>query len=471
MQASLKSLLRKYGLVIALSALALRAAAGVDRQTAQAQTPGWTQPQLIFEGRGIISAPSLIADTFGRVHAFWIFQADNQGDHPQQQIYYTRLDQPTWLANDIFVSPATATSLKSAISRTGLALLWGGNLFATAGLSPGASAQDWSGPSNFEKVYPEAGLSVDPAGALWAIYSATGTNEIFVQRRNPDSGVWEAPRLVGDPVNPSAAPDGTRLAISSDGTMHAVWAEYQLPNGWPPIGLYYAQSTDGGITWSGRHKIASSNFNQPNVIVGQGAQVYVAWTGVAGVGLKYFEASDDEGRTWQDAQIVEDHLGGGSEGAPNLAVDADGNVHMVFSHNGCVWHAVRENSVWSSPECVSAGAATNAHIESPAMALGLGNQLHVIFWTDNRQLWYTKLTLGITGQTPLPTPTFALPTATAAPAATITPQPSQTPLPDYGPPARPETATEPGLWALAAGIVPVVLLTLIVAVFRRPFRR
>ena len=39
------------------------------------------------------------------------------------------------------------------------------------------------------------------------------------------------------------------------------------------------------------------------------------------------------------------------------------------------------------------------------MALGLGNQLHVLFWTDNRQLWYTKLMLGITGQSPLPTPT------------------------------------------------------------------
>ena len=84
MRSSLKRSLRTYGIACGLSALALGAAFAMLWQTAQAQGDGWTQPQLIFEGRGVISAPTLIADVFGRVHAFWIFLADNQGDHPQE---------------------------------------------------------------------------------------------------------------------------------------------------------------------------------------------------------------------------------------------------------------------------------------------------------------------------------------------------------------------------------------------------
>jgi len=139
---------------------------------------------------------------------------------------------------------------------------------------------------------------------------------------------------------------------------------------------------------------------------------------------------------------------------------------MVFSHNGCVWHASRHNNVWSAPECISTGVPANSQIEFPAMTIGAGNQLYVLFWTDRRQLWYTTRVLAAPVQTPQPTPTLVVSTPTSV-APTVTPAPSQTPLPDFGPAPRPEQATQPGIWALLAGIVPVVFLTLVVALFRR----
>jgi len=356
------------------------------------------------------------------------------------------------------------------MTRAGLALLWGGNRFAWSNSSPGPTAKDWVGPRTLDAVYSESALTVARDGALWVIYSAIATNEIYVQRLDPDRQIWEAPLLVGDPVNTNAAPDATRLAISADGTLHAVWAEYQLPNGWPPLGLYYAQSSDGGKTWSGRRKIAGQSYNQPNVIAGPNRQVYVTWTGTAGIGQKFFQESLDEGQNWESPVIVMKDLGGGSEGAPNLAVDSAGNLHMVFSHNGCVWYAGRENNIWSVPECISHGAAANSQIEFPTMTLGLGNQLHVLFWTDRRQLWYTTRTLPVAGLPALPTPTPFVPTATPV-VPTAAPTPVATLLPDYGPPARPEQATQPGVWALVAGVAPVMVLVLVVAVFRRTRRR
>ncbi len=460
------NLQRRKSKVLALAIVAVAGVLGIWWTPALAQSAGWNTPQLIFEGRGSIFSPALVADRFGQVHAFWIFQPDqSEGDNQGQLVYYTRLDQPTWPVNDIFAVPKAAGTLQAIMNADGLALLWAGRFFAWSGPSPHASAKDWNGPLDVLAGYAEAGLAVAPDGALWMTYGA-GTNDIYVQRLNPDTGAWQAPQLVGDPTNPNTAPDGVRLAISADGRMHVVWAEYQLPNGWPPVGLYYAQSSDGGLAWSGRRRMAGALFNQPNVVVGPGQSVYVTWTGTAGAGQKYFQESIDGGQTWEGPIKVIDQGGGGSEGPPNLAVDSGGNLHMVFSHNGCVWYTRRENSIWSNPECISLGAARNAAIEQPVMALGLGNQLHVFFWTDRRQLWYTTLTLPIAGQAPQPTVTPIVPTATSV-VPTTTPTPSPTPLPDYGPMAQPGQATQPGVWALVAGVVPVVVLFVVVAVSRR----
>jgi hypothetical protein len=437
---------------------------------AQAQTDGWTAPKLIFEGRGVINAPTLVADQYGQVHAFWVFQQDQQTNSPQQQIYYTRLDQPTWPVNDIFSGPVGVPTLKASAWQDGLAILWSGSKLAMSNFAPKASAQAWSSRGSIDSAYSEAGMATALDGALWVIYGTTSSNEIVVQRLNPVTKAWEAPRLVSDVVNAGTAPDGTRLSISADGTLHAVWAEYLLPNGWPPIGLYYAQSTDGGLTWTDRHKITGPNFNQPNVVAGPGKNVYVTWTGTAGAGQKYFQESLDGGHTWQNQVTVMSQPGGGSEGAPNLAVDSAGNIHMVFSHNGCVWHTSRQNNVWSAPECISIGVPVNSQIEFPTMAIGLGNQIHVLFWTDRHQIWYTSRALPVAGQQPLATPTLTIPTATAI-VPTATAVPSQTPIPDFGPPVQPETATQPGVWALLSGVIPVVALFAFILVQRSTRRK
>src|SRR5207248_6100379 len=111
MRPAVTSMFRKYGLALALSALGLCAAAATLWQPVDAQTGGWSAPQLIFEGRGSINAPALVADVYGQVHAFWMFQADQQSDGAQQQIYYTRLDRPTWPVNDIFIGPGTTQAI------------------------------------------------------------------------------------------------------------------------------------------------------------------------------------------------------------------------------------------------------------------------------------------------------------------------------------------------------------------------
>ena len=457
---------RSLSLAVSLAAIGVLVTLTVA-QPLHAQSGGWTAPELVFEGSGTVNYATLVSDPYGQVHAFWLFSEQEFGAPSGNSIFYSRLDDPEWQPLDILLVPGTGVGLTSAASSRGLSLLWEGRNWSEAGPAPEHTAKDWSGPVNLQAAYQNAGLATAPDGALWMAYGAT-TGEIDVVRQDPATGQWGAAKLVGDTAGTNAAADWLKMAISPDGTLHVVWSEFQLPNGWPPLGLYYAQSTDGGVTWTGRRRLADGGYNQPNVIAGQNGDVYLTWTGIAGVGGKYFQESHDGGVTWSDVTaILPANTGGGSEGSPNLAIDSAGGLHLIYSNNHCVWYVSRApGQDWSEPECISQGAGPAQVLESPAMTIRLGNELHVIFWVEFRTLWHTSLTLDLPAETPLPIP--VRPTATPIPpTATLAPTVTPTPLPDFGPAPTAEMVTGPGLFSVVAGTIPVILLVAFVILGRR----
>lgn len=435
---------------------------------ALAQDAGWSQPVLVFEGQGRVAHPTIIADIFGQVHAFWVFAPDSTTNVAPHQLYYARLDRPDTQPIDIYLGTDNFASLAAAGTHDNMFLVWDGNSMDQSGVSPAISAQAWNGPKTVGSAYSQVGLTTAPDGTVWMVYGETSTNAVFVRHLDPTSKTWDQPSFVSNTSNPNAAPDAARISIGTDGTMHVVWTEYQLPNGWPPLGVYYSRSTDGGQNWTAAKQVGGNGFNQPNVKAGKGENVYITYLGMAGVGGKYFSQSSDDGETWSGAiNLLNSVLGGGSEGAPNMVVDAQGSLHVLFSDNGCVWYMHLEVNGWTNPDCISRGVPTS-HTEEPTMTLGLGNVLHVMWWTNDRQLWYMTRQIPIAGQSPQPTPTQVI--ATEVPPTSIpTLVPTATHLPDYGPVMDPNLPAEAGTWAVLAGIVPVLILLLLVYL-RRFFR-
>jgi hypothetical protein len=457
------------GAALALAGLAAVLTTGAPLQ---AQTgSGWTAPELIYEGRGSADQPVIIADAYGQVHGFWTAGDETLSAAGQALLYYARLDNEQRRSVDIFVIPATAQGVTARAWQNGLGVLWGGGNFAWSAHSPELTAQAWSAPTRLQQGYPHAGLATAPDGSLAMAFGAT-TGEVYVQWWEPERSQWGAPILVGDTANAGAAADYVSMAVGSDGTWHVTWSEYQLPNGWPPLGLYYAQSSNGGETWSARRRLASGNFNMPAVYAGPDNAVYLTWTGVAGTGGKYFQESVDGGQTWAEPVAVQPAgTGGGSEGQPNLLIDGGGGLHLFYSNaDGCAWHVRRTAGVWGAPECISQDVPATV-LEYPAATISLGNELHVLFFADRRQIWHTQLTLDLPAETALPIPTLPTPTP-IPPTATLAPTPTATPLPDFGPSPTGEMVTQPGVLAVVAGVAPVgVLMVLVLAARRRGARR
>lgn len=457
--------LRMAGFLSILAAVGL--ALAVVAAPASAQAIGWSQPVLIFESQGTVAHPSIDVDIYGQIHAFWAFTPDPSSGVSGRQIYYARLDHPTEQPVDIYVTDESIVALQSTVNKDELALLWNGGMYAGSVLPAQLSAQSWFTPEEINKAYANSSLAVAPDSAIWMVYGDADTNAIFVRRFDPQDKIWGAPQFVANTATAQqVAPDNLRMAFSSDEVMHVVWTEYALPNGWPPTGLYYSRSADGGQNWSAPAILADGRYNTPNVVVGRGQDVYVAWTGIAGIGGKYFVKSSDGGLSWSGTTaVLAPGLTGGSEGAPNLVVDKGGTLHMLFTNNTCVYYSSLESSGWTDPDCISR-SVPSSHTEHPAMTLGLGNQLHVLFWTNDRQLWYMTRQLPIPGDEPQPTSTVAVPTA-VPPTTVPTLVPTATHLPDYGAPMDVNLPQQSSSWAIVGGIVPVVLLFIIAFVVKR----
>jgi hypothetical protein len=288
---------------------------------------------------------------------------------------------------------------------------------------------------------------------------------------------WSSESRISQTNSADASANYLEGAIGPDGTIHVVWVEYQLPLGWPPLGLYYSHSNDGGLTWARALELATENYNQINLVVTEENEIHCAWNGAAGTGGRYHRWSPDGGETWGNTNEVIPAGFGGSEGAPQLAVDSLGTLHMITTYDQRVWYAFFQGMRWSQPQNLLSGdengippigqyidPRTVRHIEHPAMALNAGNQLHVVFWDERLsrnviQYWYTTKQTSASGlelipfPTPTAMPTLARPTANPGGVVAIA-----TPTLDFDTGPEADRPIESTGWPVIAAILPVALL-------------
>jgi hypothetical protein len=369
------------------------------RWVAEAQGPNeWSKPQVIYETAGAIDTPYLVADPFGQTHLFWREHENDSDVQPTglELLYYAENRDGEWSGGIDIVADAGAIGPSATVDAAGtLHLAWlgpGGTLYhAYAPAASAGSALNWSRPMAIASTNLHAHILADASGIVHLVYPGTLSDGVYYSSMDAvRGGDWSAPVNVAPTAANNVSAEYARMAVGPDGTLHVVWSEFMLPEGWPPTGVYYAQSKDGGESWSMPVEIAGDDYDQITVAVAPDGRVHVAWNGMVGVGGRYHRWSADGGLTWSPTVAVVPPGKGGTEGPPQLAIDNDGIVHMLTTFDACAWHAALAGNRWSEPVCISGpDAMASNYIEEPALTLVNGNQLHVVFWDDRSRLWHT----------------------------------------------------------------------------------
>lgn len=442
--------------------------------SAMAQTPGggWSPPVPIARTEGQLALSTLVSDGAGRLHLFY---TDRPSENLPGAINYMRWDDSGWSRPlDVIVDPGTAdpNGPRVAIdSQQNVHVIWGGAShslrYASAPLAEAGSARAWSTPETLVQSLPAShDIIATSDGALHVAYSSSSEQNTVSMITSTDLGqTWGAPATIAEIATSVNASD-VRLAMDGAGRFHAVWTEYQLPSGWPPTGVYYSRSTDGGVTWSAARQVAPEGHAQIGVTTVGNDAVHLVWRSTIGGDGTFHQVSLDGGDTWAAPDRNDDS--GGLSGLPSFAVDTAGTLHYligpVFYANWAAGSVSPYQDVATEPVRTQ---ATKSNGEQGILAITSGNRLHVIFELDFTSAWYTSKLLDVPpAPTPASQPSFP-PTAsaepaasTAQPAATIVqepPRPTTEPLIDGSQQSSGSTTL-----SFVAGVLPAVILVVIV---------
>jgi hypothetical protein len=234
-------------------------------------------------------------------------------------------------------------------------------------------------------------------------------------------------------LEPLPQADNTQMTLGLDGEngVLLLWRSRELR------GLYYAWSEDGGATWE---------------TVEQVPGLYA--------------------RPWNEPYD-----------AYHMATDSRGYIHLVLVGTiqeptddrqriplG-VYHLSWDGETWSEPQLIVSYSIPSIP-EYPKIAVGGGNQLHVVWglrpeglWAEGQQIWYSELEIDAPPEGLIPTPT-------STPASTAVPTPAfvrtATPLPTVNPGS---SSIPSGLYTerddlarLALALSPVLLVVLVAAI-------
>jgi hypothetical protein len=349
----------------------------------------WSTPVNLSNSLYLSMFPDVAVDRAGNVYVVWsqYFRPDDGGWG--DAISFAMWDGNVWSeANDIYTAPPFNRAHLPAIavdSRGLIHLIWlqGYQLLYGHAWGQGEprKTQSWSEPQ---------GLS---QGAYWNDIVVDGQDRIHVvwakREGNAEAGLAYAQSVDGGETWSTPTEivqrDSGQVMLASDGEdgLYVIWARVRgnAVDAWP---VYFSYSQDAGQTWSETLDLAESQpdkYEWPNVAVDRQGMVHLVFYRPF-IGSFYHQTFTPQDGTWSDLQVVKTGLVM-EYGHPGLAIDSDSRPHVMVPTSGSrcgVFHTLWNGHEWSPMARISTNTGGKAS-HMGRLVIGQGNQLHVV-WFD-----------------------------------------------------------------------------------------
>ena len=447
----------------------------------------WSAPVSLTNGETYPDLPAMANDAEGRLHVLW--QEETEGTGPGASLLYTRQDQVATASGTevrwtnptaILSSPDGGADQPSLIALGNqLHAVWRGGqqgeiLYSQAFATDAYIASEWEEPQRLAASatmgsWPH--ITADLAGTLHVVY-AVPVNEGrgIYYTSSPDGMEWSEPYQVFDAERAGwAMSDYPRLAVDLAGTIHVVWTRADPLGTGMTQAIYYAQSVDGGVTWSEGLEVAAGAMAWPQITVSGQDEVHLLWNESSTDTACWHQWSADGGLTWTRPERVP-----GFENVPGpigAMADGAGMVYLVglgqdSSGQPTLLYATWNGQRWAEREVLGLSFSADASLPGVSTALlpALG-QLDVVLRgvttsvgeISRARLWHAERAVPPVVATPMPSFT---PRPAAGPLPTPVPTTFATPTPsfDTAPPQTSESSIDDLLPLLVPGVLALVLV-------------
>lgn len=301
----------------------------------------WGESTNITTITPTITSLSSIADDAGNVHAFWVRASDVAGDPVQPRIMYSRWNGIEWTKPAPVITDLDGLPLNLSVQTDNnhkLLLSWvnqqtGDLMFTWANSERANNPLEWMQPailSASSQSTDSPNIFVDASNRIVIAY-AIALNEgrgIYVIQSTDLGVTWSTPVRVFDAVAANwQMVDRPTLAVTEDGRMHILFKRYSLLGGEQPIGLYYAQSVDGGATWTPPESVSEQSVPWSQLVAFK-ETLHRFWQEKnKSLITTYHQVSSDGGTTWDAPVTISNETDLISQ--PSVSIDWTGELHLL----------------------------------------------------------------------------------------------------------------------------------------------
>lgn len=249
-------------------------------------------------------------------------------------------------------------------------------------------------------------ITVGDNGVVHVVWAATIYNELgqetdreIYYARSTDNGVsFSAPVNISNSPGITSVQPSISVAPDQGSRVHVVWNEF----GGPEIDVMYARSTDGGLNWGAATTV--SNTTNPHAFAYVFAQdgtsgnvVHVAWTECAANCDIFYVKSTDGGASFGTPLNVSNQ----SPFDLSVVVAANSSaIHLVWQGNEKIYYSrsIDGGSTFSAPQRMT--TSNDVEIEA-TMVIDGGGRVHVAWETHYRTVggdifWRRSINAGAT---------------------------------------------------------------------------